>query len=86
MENIITESQEYDRLIKELQEAKESGVPLNEGFFRAVLGGLTGMAIGPAITKAVCKVLGIDINGQFGKLVTSRLITTALGYELGLNK
>lgn len=83
---MLTEAQEYDRIIKELQEAKESGQPLNEGVFKAVIGGLAGMAIGPAITKAICKVLGIDVNGQFGKLVTSRLVTTAIGYELGLNK
>lgn len=76
----------YDEVIQKLNEAKESGMPLDEGIMGAVIGGLTGMTIAPAIMKALCKVLGIDPKGQFGNLLTSRLILTALGVELGLNR
>lgn len=82
----INESIAYDDIIRQLQEAKESGVPLNEGIFGAIVGGIAGATVAPAIMKAVCKILGIDTKGQFGSLLTSRLILTALGTELGLSK
>lgn len=76
----------YDEMIQKLTEAKESGMPLDEGVMGAIIGGLTGMTIAPAIMKALCKVLGIDQKGQFGNLLTSRLVLTAMGVELGLNR
>jgi len=69
----------YDELLEKLKNGKE----LDEGFLTGLLGGAAGALIGPAIGKAICRVLGIDENGHFGKLLTSRLVTTAMGYELG---
>ena len=33
--------------------------------------------------KAICKILGVDERGQFGSLLTSRMMTTALGAAMG---
>lgn len=76
----------YDDMIQRLTEAKEADIPIEEGIMGAIVGGLAGMTIAPTIMKAVCKILGIDPKGQFGNLMTSRLVLTALGVELGLNK
>lgn len=84
--NQITESMVYDEMIQKLQEAKESGKPINEGLFGAIVGGVAGITIAPSIMKAVCKVLGIDVKGQFGSLITSRLVLTALCTEMGWRK
>jgi len=56
---------------------------MDEGLFTALLGGVAGATIGPAIMKAICKILGIDQNGTLGKLMTSSLVMSALGAELG---
>ena len=56
---------------------------MDEGLFTALLGGAAGATIGPAIMKAICKILGIDVNGTLGKLLTSSLVMGALGTELG---
>lgn len=84
--NQITESMMYDDMIKRLQEAKESGTPVDEGLFGAIIGGVAGITIAPSIMKAVCKVLGVDVKGQFGSLITSRLVLTALCTEMGWRK
>ena len=84
--NQITESMMYDDMIKKLQEAKESGTPIDEGLFGAVIGGIAGVTIAPSIMKAVCKILGIDVKGQFGSLITSRLVLAALCTEMGWKK
>lgn len=84
--NQITESIVYDEMIQKLQEAKESGKPIDEGLFGAIVGGVAGITIAPSIMKAVCKVLGIDVKGQFGSLITSRLVLTALCTEMGWRK
>lgn len=93
MEQIASEKQEakvivnpYDEMIQKLTEAKEADMPIEEGIMGAIIGGVAGMTFAPAIMKAVCKILGIDPKGQFGNLLTSRLVLTALGVELGLNK
>ena len=82
----ITESMMYDDMIKRLQEAKESGTPIDEGFLGAVIGGIAGVTIAPSIMKAVCKILGIDVKGQFGSLITSKLVLAALCTEMGWRK
>ena len=82
----ITESMMYDDMIKKLQEAKESGTPIDEGLLGAVIGGIAGITIAPSVMKAVCKILGIDTKGQFGSLMTSRLVLTALCTEMGWKK
>lgn len=84
--NQINEAMMYDDVIQKLQEAKEAGKPINEGLFGAVIGGLAGITIAPSIMKAICKILGIDIKGQFGSLITSRLVLTALCTEMGWKK
>ena len=84
--NQINEAMMYDDVIQKLQEAKESGKPIDEGLFGAVIGGLAGITIAPSIMKAICKILGIDIKGQFGSLITSRLVLTALCTEMGWKK
>jgi len=55
---------------------------MDEGLFTALLGGVAGSTIGPAIMKAVCRVLGISEQGSLGKLLTSSLVLGALGAEL----
>lgn len=84
--NQINESMIYDEMIQKLQEAKESGTPIDEGLFGAIIGGVAGITIAPSIMKAVCKILGIDVKGQFGSLITSRLVLTALCTEMGWRK
>lgn len=69
----------YNNLVESLKEGKD----LDEGFLTGLLGGAAGALVGPAVGKAICKILGIDMNGHLGKLLTSRLVTTAIGYELG---
>ena len=84
--NQINESMIYDEVIQKLQEAKESGTPIDEGLFGAIVGGVAGITIAPSIMRAVCKILGVDVKGQFGSLITSRLVLTALCTEMGLRK
>ena len=79
----ITEDLMYDDLIQKLTEAKENNMPIDEGLFGSIFGGLIGATAGPAIMKGVCKVLGIDERGTMGNLLTSRLVLTALGDYLG---
>lgn len=79
----INEAQVYDDLIAKLQEAKENGMPIDEGLFGSIFGGLTGAVAGPAIGRAVCKALSIDERGMLGNLLTSRLFLTALGGYIG---
>lgn len=81
----ITEdlNKQYDDIIERLQEAKEKGLPIDEGLFGSIFGGIAGATAGPSVMKAVCHVLGIDERGALGNLMTSRLILTALGVKLG---
>lgn len=74
---------QYNSIIEKLQEAKENKMPIDEGLFGAIFGGLTGATAGPAVMKAVCHVLGIDERGTLGNLMTSRMVLTALGGYLG---
>ena len=73
----------YDEMIQILTEAKKNNIPLDEGIGKAILGAAAGVTVGPAIMKAVCKVLGISEGGALGNLMTSRLVLTALGGYLG---
>ena len=65
------------------EEGKSLDDVMDEGLFTALLGGVAGSTIGPAIMRAICKILGIDQNGTLGKLLTSSLVMGALGAELG---
>lgn len=82
---LVTEDldKQYDDIISKLQEAKENKQPIDEGLFGAIFGGIAGATAGPAVMKAVCQVLGVDIKGTFGSLLTSRLVLAALGTKLG---
>lgn len=77
----------FNYIVESAAIAKEEGKSIDdvmdEGLFTALLGGVAGATIGPAIMKAVCKILGIDQNGTLGKLMTSSLVMGALGAELG---
>lgn len=64
------------------EEGKSLDDVMDEGLFTALLGGVAGSTIGPAIMKAICKVLGISETGSLGKLMTSSLVLGALGAEL----
>lgn len=55
---------------------------LNEGLFTSLIGGTAGALIGPTIAKALCRVLGVNEYGTLGKLLTSPLVTAAIGAEL----
>lgn len=79
----INEELAYDDIIQKLTEAKEANIPIEEGLLGALTGGIIGMAIGPKVMKAICKILGVDERGQFGSLLTSRMMTTALGAAMG---
>ena len=79
----INEELAYDDIIQKLTEAKEANLPIEEGLLGALTGGIIGMAIGPKVMKAICKILGVDERGQFGSLLTSRMMTTALGAAMG---
>jgi len=69
----------YNILVEKLQK----GEPVDEGFLGGLLGGGLGFLAGPAIGKAICSVMGIKEDGPLGKLLTSRLVTTAMGIALG---
>jgi len=74
---------EGEEAYKTIVEKLKKGEPIEEGFLSALAGGAVGALVGPAIGRAICKVLGIDEKGTLGKLLTSRLVTTALGFAIG---
>ena len=82
----LTEDAKYDKIIEELNKARQEGKTVDEGLLGAVVGGIAGATIIPSIMKAICKVLGINVSGQFGSLLTSRLVLAAVGAEIGWNK
>ena len=75
--------QEAENAYNILVEKLKNGEEIDEGFWGAVAGGAVGALIGSAVGKAICAVLGIKEDGALGKLLTSRLVTTAMGVALG---
>jgi hypothetical protein len=75
--------QEAERVYNELVEKLTAGEEIDEGLFGGLVGAGIGALAGPTVGLAICKVLGVDPRGNLGKLLTSRLVTTAFGYELG---
>jgi len=69
----------YDLIIEKLNNGEE----IDEGLLGGLAGGAVGALAGPLIGRAICRVLGIDEKGNLGRLLTSRLVTTALGYAVG---
>lgn len=82
-DNQITEELSYDNIIQKLQEAKDNEIPIEEGILGAIGGFIAGATLGPKLGKAICKALGIDEKGPVGNVVTSRLVTTAIGTTMG---
>jgi len=74
---------EAEKVYEEIIRKIEAGEEIDEGFLSGLAGGAVGALAGPTIGKAICKVLGIDPSGTLGKLLTSRLVTAALGYAIG---
>lgn len=74
--------QEAEKAYEKIIEKLEAGEDIDEGLLGGLAGAGIGALAGPAIGKALCKVLGVDPNGNLGKLLTSRLVTTAFGYEI----
>jgi uncharacterized protein YcfJ len=74
---------ESEKLYNTLVEKLQNGEQIDEGLFGALVGGSVGALVGPAIGNAICNVLGISKDGPLGKLLTSRLVSTAMGVALG---
>jgi hypothetical protein len=81
--NPINEDLIYEDIIQKLNEAKENGIPIDEGIFGAIGGAVIGAAIGPKLGAAICKALGVDQKGTFGSLLTSKLVMGAIGTSMG---
>ena len=79
LDEIASAEAAYDILVEKIA----NGEPIEEGFFGGLVGGIAGAVAGPAIGRAICTVLGIKEDGPLGKLLTSRLVTTAMGVALG---
>lgn len=75
--------QEAEKAYNILVEKLQKGETIDEGLFGAIVGGGLGFLAGPTIGKAICSVLGIKEDGPLGKLLTSKLVTTAMGVALG---
>ena len=75
--------QEAEKAYGIILEKLNNGEEIDEGFFSGLVGGTVGALVGPAIGKAICSCLGVDPKGVLGTLLTSRLVTTALGVALG---
>jgi hypothetical protein len=79
----VEQIQEAENAYNILVEKLQKGEQIEEGFLGGLLGGSVGFLVGPAIGKAICSVMGIKEDGPLGKLLTSRLVTTAMGVALG---
>ena len=82
-DNNINESLAYDNIIQKLTEAKENGIPIDEGIFGAIGGTILGTTIGPKLGGALCRALGVDPKGTFGSLLTSKLVLGSIGATMG---
>lgn len=79
-QNEINEAESaYNIILEKIKNGEE----VDEGFLGGLIGGAAGALVGPAIGRAICKALGIEERGTLGKLLTSRLVTTAIGIALG---
>lgn len=84
---IINSKKVYDYLVEANEVAKLENKTLDdiidEGLFSTIIGGAVGATVGQSIMKAICKCLGIDEKGTLGSLLTSKLVLTAMGAQLG---
>lgn len=67
---------QVQEILKEFGDKKLS--ELDEGILGRILGGVTGFIVGPAIGRVIANALGIE-KGIIYDMLTSRLVTTALG-------
>ena len=82
-EQPINEAALYDDIIQKITEAKEAGVPIDEGILGAITGGILGATVGTKLMTAICKALGVDVKGTFGSLLTSKLVMGSVGTAMG---
>ena len=80
----IEEEQLVQSLLESAESAKTPGQALEEGLLGGIVGGIAGATLAPAIMKSICKILGIQENGTLGQLLTSKLVLSAIGAQLGL--
>jgi hypothetical protein len=76
--------EEAERIYNEIcSHIEENGIEtLDEGLLGSILGGAAGFIAGPAIGKIIANALGVE-RGVLYDLLTSRLVTTAIGAALG---
>jgi len=95
------QNQQYQQLIKEntqslkdyiievsnkaKEENKEVSEVIDEGILGSLVGGIIGGTAGKSIMQAVCKALGVKEDSTLGRLLTSRIVLTAVGAQLGYN-
>lgn len=86
---IMDSKKVYDYICEAYDISQKENIPmeelLDEGIFSAIIGGAVSSTIGVSIMKAICKCLGIDEKGTLGNLLTSRLVLSAMGAQLGYN-
>lgn len=80
----IEEQQLVQSLLESVESSKTPGQALEEGLLGGIVGGIAGATLAPAIMKSICKILGIQENGTLGQLLTSKLVLSAIGAQLGL--
>lgn len=84
---IIDSKKVYDYIVEAYETAQQNNQNIDdvidEGLFGSLIGGAIGATVGQSIMKAVCKCLGIDEKGTLGNLLTSKLVLTAMGAQLG---
>ena len=80
---VLNESQmiEVENVSEQIAELIKKG-EIDEGVIKSLVGGLTGITIGPSIGNAICKALGIQ-KGLLYDLFTSRIFTTAVAAYIG---
>jgi len=96
-DQIIFESHEVEHLTQDqiieaeqkLKEAialiKEKGINnMDEGFLGTLLGGAAGFLLGPMVGRVIANALGIE-KGIIFDMLTSRLVSTALGASIAKN-
>lgn len=66
----------------EISDVEDFLANANEGLLGGLIGGLAGFALGQSVGKVIARCLGVD-KGLLYDVLTSRLMSTALGYELG---
>lgn len=76
-----------DYIIEVNKRSQEENKPveeiIDEGVLSAIVGGVVGGAAGKTVMQAVCKALGVKEDSTLGRLLTSRMILTAVGSYLG---